>query len=64
MQYYVKEQDEKPRGAIDLTGGRGVRTRKQCKVEWPKEAQERLSFGVATESQTYYIYATEAESIE
>ena len=66
MRYYKKEQGQKPKKTIDLTGGRGVRTREQCKVEWPKNAEEHLSFGVATESRTYYIYATinEAQSIE
>ena len=64
MRYYKKEEDEKPRGTIDLTGGRGVRTREQCKVEWPDQAKENLAFGVAVESRTFYIYGTEAQAIE
>jgi hypothetical protein len=33
-------------------------------VEWPSEAKQDLCFGVATESRTYYIYATDMQSVQ
>ena len=62
--YFKSEESRKARGCIDLTKGRGVRSREQCKVEWPSEANKDLCFGVATESRTYYIYATDNQSIQ
>ena len=62
VQYYKLETDadqKKPRGSIDLTKACGVRKRSQCHedVEWPKSAAEEASFGVATETRTWYIFA-------
>ena len=56
LQYYRNEADTSPKGSIDLTVGRGVREKIHCQLErWPNEAKPGLSFGVATESRTYYI---------
>ena len=61
MKYYKKEEDQKPKRVVSLADGRGVRRREECKVEWPSDARDRLSFGLATASRTYYIYSTEID---
>ena len=61
LSYYKTEGDQKPKGAIILSDGRGVRKRGECKVEWPSNARDGLSFGLATASRTYYIYTTEID---
>lgn len=64
LSYFKTEESKKAKGCIQLTEGRGVRQRKQCKVEWPSDAKEDLCFGIATESRTYYIYATDMQSVQ
>lgn len=64
LRYFKTEESKKPKGCIKLNEGRGVRQREQCKVEWPSEAKEDLCFGVATESRTYYVYATDMQSVQ
>ena len=64
LRYYKNEDSTKERGCIDLSEGRGVRQREQCKVEWPSEVKKDLCFGVATESRTYYIYGIDFPSIQ
>lgn len=59
VQYFVNKGDAVARGQIDLTAGRGVRKRKQCSLEWPKEAKNGLCFGLSTEDRTYYLYGTD-----
>lgn len=62
--YYKAKDEATPKGQIDLTSGRGVRNKKHCSgLEWPKEAKAALSFGVATESRTYYLYGTDKEDV-
>lgn len=58
LTYYCKEGDPVPKGTIDLSMGRGVRSKEQCKSveQWPSDAAENLTFGLAVESRTYFIY--------
>ena len=64
LTYYAREEDTESKGVVDLTTGRGVRTKDQCTLEdWPKEAKASLTFGVATESRTYYLYGTDKEEV-
>lgn len=65
LQYFAKEGDQTPKGTIDLTQGRGIRTKDQCELEsWPKEAKPGLAFGLAIEGRTYYIYGNDRTAIE
>ena len=65
LTYYAEEGDTESKGVVDLTTGRGVREKSQCKLEeWPKETKASLSFGVATESITHYIYGTDKTEVE
>lgn len=61
---YFSNPGSDQRGVINLAEGRGVRQRDQCKVDWPYEAKKHLCFGIATESRTYYLYATDMQSIQ
>lgn len=63
LQYYQNEGDATPKGSIDLTKGLGVRDRNCCQLEWPNEAKPGISFGVATESRTYYMYGSEKAAV-
>ncbi len=64
--YYVKEGEESPKGTIQLSTGRGVRTKMQCKSveQWPKEAKNGVTFGLAVESRTYYLYGSDAATVK
>ena len=64
LHYYKNEEAKKARGCIELTEGRGVRQREQCKVEWPSEAKKDLCFGIATDYRTYYFYATDEQPLK
>lgn len=66
LSYYTKEGDDAPKGTIDLTTGRGVRTKEQCKaVEvWPKEAEDDNTFGLSVEKRTYFIYGKDKKDTE
>lgn len=64
LKYYTKEGDNTPKKVIDLKQGRGVRNRKQCELEWPKDAKPGLSFGLATESRTYYLYGDDKAAVK
>ena len=67
LYYYKNEGDEDPKGSIDLTKGRGIRTKKQTKedeVGWPKDAKNSMAFAVAINERTYYIYGTDVAEIE
>lgn len=61
---YFSSPGSDQRGVINLAEGRGVRQRDQCKVDWPYEAKNHLCFGIATESRTYYLYATDMQSVQ
>lgn len=64
LSYYKQEGDPESRGDIDLTTGRGVRRKDRCLLEeWPKQAKSSLSFSVATESRTYYLYGADKEEV-
>ena len=62
LSYYKNERDQKCKGKVVLSDGRGVRKQQECKVEWPSDAKDGLCFGVATASRTYYIYTTEFDT--
>lgn len=50
-----------------MTKGRGVRTKEHCHLnaeEWPKSAHENLSFGLAVENRTYYMYGYDQAAVE
>ena len=64
LSYYKKEGDPTPKRSIDLATGRGVRTRDQCDLEWPKAAKPGLSFGLATEARTFYIYGDNQATVK
>ena len=59
LKYFTKEGENTPKKVIDLKRGRGIRDRDQCDLEWPKEAKPGLSFGLATETRTYYLYGND-----
>ena len=64
LSYYKKEDDPTPKRSIDLATGRGVRTSEQCDLEWPKSAKPTLSFGVATDARTFYIYGDNEATVK
>ncbi len=65
LSYYAKEGDEQTKGAIDLTKGRGVRTKKQTQgLTWPDDAKSSVAFGLAIEGRTYYFYGANAEEVK
>lgn len=64
LSYYKKEGDPTPKRSIDLSTGRGVRMSEQCALEWPKSAKPALSFGVATDTRTFYIYGDNAATVK
>ena len=66
LSYYTKEGEQAPKGTIDLSTGRGVRTKEQCKSveQWPKEATDHTTFGLATDKRTYFIYGTDKAVIK
>ena len=64
LNYYKKEGDPIPKRSIDLSTGRGVRTSEQCDLEWPKSAKPALSFGVATDARTFYIYGDNEATVK
>ena len=64
LSYYKKEGDQVPKRRIDLSTGRGVRTSEQCNLEWPKSAKASLSFGLATDERTFYIYGDNEATVK
>ena len=64
LNYYKKEGDPAPKRSIDLSTGRGVRMSEQCDLEWPKSAKPSLSFGVATDTRTFYIYGDDEATVK
>ena len=65
LTYYKQEGDPESKGFVDLTTGRGVRTKDHCQLEeWPKQVKASLAFGVATESRTYYLYGTDKAEVK
>ena len=64
LEYYKSEGDGSPKGTIDLTKGRGVRTRDQCSLIWPDKAKPGRSFGVAVENRTFYLYGEDSTAVE
>lgn len=64
LEYYKEEKDEVPKGTIDLTTGRGVRTRDQCVLEWPEKAKPGRCFGLAVKNRTFYFYGDDRGAVE
>ena len=67
LSYFSSEGDKNPKGVIDLTKGRGVRTKDQCKLrseEWPRAATQNVSFGLAIEDRTFYLYGCDKAAVE
>ena len=64
LQYYKKESEPSPKGIVDLSSGRGVRSRKQCDLEWPDSAKSEQSFGLAIDNRTYYFYGDDQAAIK
>lgn len=67
LTYYAAEGDKKPKGVIDLTHGRGVRSKEQCRLdeeEWPVAATSNLAFGVAVEYRTLFVYGCVEAAVE
>jgi len=64
--YYAKEGDATPKGTIDLVSGRGVRTKEQCKSveKWPKDAKDDMTFGLAMNDRTFFIYGKDKEEVK
>jgi len=61
--YFVNKDDSKPRKIIDLTKGRGVRKKDDCKIEdWPDDA--KFCFGVALPKRTWYFYGFDCEDVK
>lgn len=60
LHYYKNEEIAEAKGVIDLKTGLGVRKQSQCgDMQWPKEARSDVSFGIATESRTFYLYGSD-----
>lgn len=56
-----------PKGMIDLTHGRGIRSKEQCHLEeeeWPSAADGDLAFGLAVKDRTFYIYGCDQAAVE
>ena len=65
LEYYKSEGDGSPKGTIDLTEARGVRTREQCSLmNWPDKARPGRSFGVAVENRTFYMYGEDITAVQ
>lgn len=67
LSYFAAEGDKKPKGVIDLTHGRGVRSKEQCQLEeeeWPVVAVGNLAFGVAVEERTFHVYGCDQAAVE
>lgn len=64
LSYYARKGDSAPKGNIDLTLGRGVRTRDQCDTEWPKAAKPGLAFGLAIEDRTFYLHGDKEATVK
>ena len=63
--YYKSEGDLVPRGEIDLTEGRGMRSKKcTTGLEWPNDAKPNVTFGIAIEGRTYYMYGTNPAEVK
>ncbi|XP_019858958.1 PREDICTED: uncharacterized protein LOC109587164 [Amphimedon queenslandica] len=65
LRYYKKEGDTDPKGTVDLTEGRGVRTKDETSgVEWPDAAKKGLAFGLAVTGRTYYFYGSDPKEVK
>ena len=63
--YYKNEGDASPKKTIDLTTGRGVRSKAHTKeVQWPDNAKNSITFALAVEGRTYYFYGTDASEVK
>lgn len=66
LKYYSKEGEGAPKGTIDLTTGRGVRSKKQCKSveQWPSDATGNTTFGLAVGKRTYFLYGKDKSTVK
>lgn len=67
LSYYAEEGDKTPKGAIDLTQSRGIRSKEQCLLEereWPIAATKCLAFGLAVKERTFYMYGCDEAAVE
>ena len=67
LTYYAVEGDKKPKAVIDLTKGRGVRSKCHCFLldeDWPTEATEDMAFGLAVTDRTYHMYGCDIAAVE
>ena len=65
LRYYKNEGDSEPKGTVDLTEARGVRSKDETSgVEWPDAAKTQLAFGLAVAGRTYYFYGTDPKEIK
>ena len=59
LKYFKREGASTPKNVIDLKQGRGVRNQDLCDLVWPNDAKTGLSFGLATDKRTYYLYGND-----
>lgn len=64
IEYFKTKGAQKKRGTINLTEGKGVRDKDQCKCKWPSGVDAEFCFGLAIESRTYYFYTTSERDVE
>lgn len=67
LTYFAAEGDKTPKGVIDLTKGQGVRSKEHCQLksqEWPKAAENNVSFGLAVENRTFLMYGYDQAAVE
>ena len=67
LSYYAEEGDKTPKGVIDLTHGRGIRSKGECQLEegeWPTSASQQLAFGLALEERTFFMYGLDEDAVE
>ena len=63
LSYYVKQGDAKPKKTVNLTHGRGTRTKERCSLEnWPGDAT--FCFGLATSERTWFFYGSDSKDIK
>ena len=65
LSYYKNEGDTTPKKTIDLTTGRGVRSKAHTKeVQWPNDAKNSVTFALAVEGRNFYFYGVHASEVK
>ena len=66
--YYANKGDTLEKGRIDLTKGYGIRDKIQTMgmggVNWPPNVDRCVSFGIAVEGRTYYLYGEDIDEVK